>query len=187
MKKMFIKTILVSQHCSESQGLFSLFCKGLSFTDWLIRCMVFNDVFQRYFSKIAAASVPIRAFLKFYEPILRTVFFPSQWLLSLIIFVKTMDSGERGRIHVLVTIMNSWKECCLKQRWEAATSCFQVTSRLPTEVRGGETDALLQTWTILFAGEECLYLTVQDVMVDLYLHHPIHGAVFIHQKDYFSS
>ena len=42
------------------------------------------------------ASAPIYAFLEFLKPVLRTIFFPSHWLLSHILIVETTDSGERG-------------------------------------------------------------------------------------------
>ena len=48
--------------------------------DWLYRA---SPCFQQYFNYIAAASAPIHAFLEFFKPVLRTVFFPSRCLLSL--------------------------------------------------------------------------------------------------------
>ena len=49
-----------------------------------------------YISYRAVASAPIHAFLEFFLPVLRTIFFQSLWLFSLITIVETMDSGERG-------------------------------------------------------------------------------------------
>ena len=61
------------------------------------------------------ASAPTHAFLKFFKLVLRTIFFPSNWLLSHIIIVETTDSGERGMNPVAMTIINPWKECWLNQ------------------------------------------------------------------------
>ena len=57
-----------------------------------------------------AASSPIHAFLEFFSPVLRTIFFPSHWLLSHLNIVETTDSSERGMNPVAVTISNPPKE-----------------------------------------------------------------------------
>ena len=56
------------------------------------------------------ASAPIRAFLEFLLPVSCTVFLSSHWLLSHITIVETMDSGERRKNHVTMTIINPRKE-----------------------------------------------------------------------------
>ena len=53
-----------------------------------------------------AASASIYAFLVFFKPVLRTMFFPSQWLLFHITIVETTDSGERGMNPIAKTIIN---------------------------------------------------------------------------------
>ena len=63
--------------------------------------------FQQYFSYIMAASVPINAYLEFFKPLFRTIFFPSHWLLSHITIVETTDSGERGMNPVTMTIFKN--------------------------------------------------------------------------------
>ena len=72
--------------------------------------MVFNNVFQQYFSYITAASAPTHSFLEFFKPVLHTLFFPSYRLLSHIAIVKTMDSSERGMNPFAMTIINPQKE-----------------------------------------------------------------------------
>ena len=52
------------------------------------------------------ASAPSHTFLQFFEPVLRTIFFPSHWLLSHKTIVKTMASSERGMYPVAMTIIN---------------------------------------------------------------------------------
>ena len=64
--------------------------------------------FQQYFSYIMVDSAPIHAFLE--VPELRTIFFPSLWLLSHITSVETQESGDRGMNPVAITIINNWKE-----------------------------------------------------------------------------
>ena len=65
--------------------------------------MLFSAIFQLY---RAAASAPIHAFLEFFNPVRRTIFFPSHWLLSHILIVKNTDSGERAMNPVTMTIIN---------------------------------------------------------------------------------
>ena len=71
--------------------------------DWLIYSV--NTIFQRYFGYIAAASAPIHAFLKFLEPVLHIILFPSHWLLSHINIVETTDSTYESEISQQ---MHSW-------------------------------------------------------------------------------
>ena len=73
--------------------------------------MVFNHFFQQNIIYIAEDSAPIHALQEFFYPVLRTVSFPSHWLLSDdIIIAETMDSGVRGMNPVLMTTINPWKE-----------------------------------------------------------------------------
>ena len=88
--------------------------------------MVFNAVFNKYFSYIAAASAPIHAFLEFFLPVLRTILFPSHWLLFHITIDETTDSGERGMNPVEMTIINPRKESLAEPGIEPATFCYQV-------------------------------------------------------------
>ena len=81
-----------------------------AFTLESTECMVFNAVYQQYFSYITVASAPIHAFLKFFETALRTIFFLSHRLLFHITNVETMDGNERGMNPVAMTIINPWKE-----------------------------------------------------------------------------
>ena len=59
---------------------------------------------------MAAASAPICAFLEFFEPVLRTIFSTSHWLVSLMTVVETTENGERGMNPVASTIINPGKE-----------------------------------------------------------------------------
>ena len=80
--------------------------------------------FQHYFSYIAAAGVPVHAFLGFFLPLLHTVFLQSNWLLFHISIIEAIDSGEKGTNPVAMTIINP-----RKQNWpeiELATCCSQV-------------------------------------------------------------
>ena len=81
--------------------------------------------FQQYFNYIMAASAPIHAFLDFFKPVLRTIFFPSHWLLSHLTIVKTTDNGvrERGINPVAMNIINPWKEYWLSR---GSNPCSQV-------------------------------------------------------------
>ena len=65
---------------------------------WIIIIMMFKRCFQHYFSYIMAPSAPVNAFLELLLPLLRTIFFPSHWLLSHITIVETMVSHERSSI-----------------------------------------------------------------------------------------
>ena len=91
--------------------------------------------FQRYFSYIEAVCAPIHAFLEFFTPLLRTIFFPSHWLPFHITIVETTDSGARGMNPVAITIINPRKEYWLSwgsnQRLPALKS-----ATLPTELWG---------------------------------------------------
>ena len=89
--------------------------------------------FQRYFSYIAAASAPIHAFLQFFLPVLRTIFFPSHWLLSQITIVETTDNGERGMNPVAMTISNPRKEHWPSRVSDQRPPVLKSTT-LPTEL-----------------------------------------------------
>ena len=65
--------------------------------------------FNAVISYITAASAPIHDFLEFLKQVLRTIFFPSHWLLSHITIVVTIDSSERGMNPVAMTIINLGK------------------------------------------------------------------------------
>ena len=58
----------------------------------------------------AVVSAPIHAFPEFSKPVLRTMFFPSHWLLSNINIVEKVDSSERGINPITMTIINRWTE-----------------------------------------------------------------------------
>ena len=73
-------------------------------TVWLYELNYFSYMY------IAAASAPIHALLELFQPVLRTIFFPSHWLLSHITIVETTDSGERGMNPVAMTIINPQKK-----------------------------------------------------------------------------
>ena len=86
------------------------------FTEWLTDSLYgLKRSFQQYFNYMAAESAPIHSFLKFFLPLLRTIFFPSHCLLSHITIVETTDSGERGMNPVAMTIINhqSSENICL--------------------------------------------------------------------------
>ena len=68
-------------------------CKMMLVWMFLIDCAVFNAVCNIIY--VAAACAPIHAFVSFILPVLRTILFPSYWLLSYKIIVETMHSGER--------------------------------------------------------------------------------------------
>ena len=86
-----------------------------------------NPRSQMYFSDIATASAPIHAFLEFFLPVLRTIFFPSRWLLSHITIVETTDSGERGMNPVAMTIINPRKEYWSTRTEIEGTQCPRHT------------------------------------------------------------
>ena len=77
--------------------------------------------FQQYFSY----SAPIHAFLEFFQPVLCTIFFPRQWLLSQITIVKTTDSEEYRMNPVAVTNQSS-ERILAELGIEPATSSSQV-------------------------------------------------------------
>ena len=86
---------------------------------------------QQYVSYIAVASEPIHAFLEFFQPVLRTIFFPSHWLLYHKGIVETNDSGEIEINSVPMTIINPWKEYWPTPGIKPATSCSQVPYTTP--------------------------------------------------------
>ena len=59
-----------------------------------IDCRVFAAVFQQHFSYIMAANALIHAFLEFLLQVLRTIFFPSHWMLFHIVVVEKLDGYE---------------------------------------------------------------------------------------------
>ena len=89
--------------------------------------------FQRYFSYITAASAPNHAFFELFLPALRTIFFPSHWLLTHLTIVETTDSGERWINPATMTIINPRKEY-----WPSLGSSqrppFLKSETLPTEL-----------------------------------------------------
>ena len=91
--------------------------------------------FQLYFSYIAVASSPIQTFLKFFNQLLCTIFFPSHWLFSHITIVETTDSGERGRNPVAMTIINPRKEYW-PSRGSNQRPHVHKSATLPTELWG---------------------------------------------------
>ena len=79
-------------------------CSSPRLTDWLIvSCLTpFSTVFQLY--RGDQCTYPC------FPGILRTIFFPSHWLLSHITIIETTDSGEKGMNTVATTIINPRKE-----------------------------------------------------------------------------
>ena len=82
-----------------------------------------------------AASAPIHAFQEFLKPILRTIFFPSHWLLTHITIVETTDGGVKGMNPVAMTIINSTKKYWLSRGLTQRPPVLK-SARLPTEVWG---------------------------------------------------
>ena len=82
---------------------------------------------------------PIYAFMQFFLPVLRTILFPGNWLLSLIIKVQYIES-ERGINPVPLSSFNPWKEYLrsleMNQRHPSLKSCMEPTvwSRLVEEI-----------------------------------------------------
>ena len=105
--------------------------------DWLIDFMVFNAV-SNNISVISRRPVHLSTLswssFDQYSAV-RTIFFPSHWLLSHITFVDTTDSGERGMNPVAMTIINHrkeyWPRLGLNQRPPVLKS-----ATLPTELWG---------------------------------------------------
>ena len=69
-------------------------------------------------------SLPSWSYL--FSPVLRTIFFPSHWLLSRITTVKTMDVSERGMNHVAMSIIIPRKEY-----WSSYQSSQQAAALKP--------------------------------------------------------
>ena len=65
-------------------------------------------------------------FPEFFLPVLRAIFFPRYWLLSLTTVAEIIVSGERGMTSVAMTIINPRKEYWSSSGIEPATSCSQV-------------------------------------------------------------
>ena len=95
-----------------------------------------------------AASVPTHAFLAFFTPLFQTISFPSDWLLSHITIVETMESGERGMIPVAMTIINPRKEILSELGIEPATlfSQFLCATDRDMELGGEKVKAKTDTW-----------------------------------------
>ena len=100
----------------------------------LIDCIVltpFSTLFQLY----RTASASIYALLDFLEPVPRTIFFSSHWLLSHITYIKTMDNGEIGMNPVAMPFFSPrkeyWPNRGSNQRPPVLKSCA-----LPTELWG---------------------------------------------------
>ena len=67
--------------------------------------------FPQCFQKLSFPEVlKVGIVWKWVTPVLRTIFFPSHWLLFNITIVETTDSGERGMNPVTITIINPQKE-----------------------------------------------------------------------------
>ena len=98
--------------------------------DWLYGV---KHHFQQYFSYyIAAASSTIHAFLYFFEPVLRTVFFQATFPHN-----HRRNNGQRWeRINpIAMTIISPRKEYWASRRIEPATSSLK-SSTLPIELLG---------------------------------------------------
>ena len=100
----------------------------------LITCTVFKAIFNRIFGYIAAASAPIRTFLELIQSVLRTIFFPSNCLLSDISIVQTINSGERGINPVAMT--NQFSERILAHRGSNQLPHVLKSCALSTELWG---------------------------------------------------
>ena len=81
------------------------------------------------------ASAPFHAFLEFFLLVLRTIFFPSYWLLFHLTIVETTDGGERGMNPVPMTIINPWKEDWLSRGSNYRPPVLK-SAMLPTELWG---------------------------------------------------
>ena len=146
--------------------------------------MVFNAVFQQYFSYIAAASAPIHAFMDFFKPVLRKILFPSLWLLSRITIVEKMDSGERGINLVAMTIIDPRKEYWPSQGWnhrlpvlKSATQLTALWGSAHKNENGSEltcrvtTPSSLYDITVLESGRTGMLLLNFHVILGLGLPH----------------
>ena len=83
--------------------------------------MVFNAVFNSI-----SASAPMHAFLELFQVVLRTIFFPSYWLLFHLTIFETTDSGERGMNPVAMTSILG--RILAEPGIEPATFCSQVSN-----------------------------------------------------------
>ena len=59
---------------------------------------------------IAVTNAAIYTCLKFFLPVLPTIFLLSHWQLSHITIIETMGSSEKGMNPLTLTIINPWKE-----------------------------------------------------------------------------
>ena len=103
---------------------------------WLVCCMEFNAVF---ISISVISRWPVHLFMLswsfFLTRALRTIFFPSHWLLSHQIIVETTDSIERGKNPVAMTIINPRKEYW-PSRGSNERPPVRKSATLPTELWG---------------------------------------------------
>ena len=82
---------------------------------------------------------------------LKTVFFPSHWLLSQITIVETTDSGERGMNPVTMTVINPRKEYWLSWGSNHRPPVLK-SAMLPTELWGSAKEfkgcllRIVKTW-----------------------------------------
>ena len=75
--------------------------------DWVCSVLTpFSTLFQLY----RGSQLTYRCFSGVLTPVRRKLFFPRHWVLSHIIIIETMDSGERGMDPVAMTIINPRKE-----------------------------------------------------------------------------
>ena len=65
-----------------------------------------------------------------FRQILRTVFFPSYWLLSHVTTIETIDRGERGINPVARTIINPCKEYWLSCRSQSVLKSCMLSTEL---------------------------------------------------------
>ena len=105
-----LDTINFSFPTMFSKDLLHSVFKGRDCVDNSISC------FQHYFGYIAAVKAPAHAFLKFFMPVLHTIFLPCHWLLSNMTIAETIDNGSTGMNSVAMTITNPLTECLLS--WE---------------------------------------------------------------------
>ena len=74
------------------------------------------------------ASAAIRAFLEFFKPMLRTVFFPTHWLLSHFTIVQAMDSCDRGMNPVALHYHQSLERILAKLGIEPVTPVLKYAT-----------------------------------------------------------
>ena len=101
----------------------------------LIDSMVFNAVFNTI-SVVSRRPVhlPMLSWSSL-KSVLLIIFFPSNWLLSHIIIVEIMDSGERGMNPIVMTIINPRKEYWMRRGSNRQPPVLKFWA-LPTELWG---------------------------------------------------